>query len=260
MKHLMYLFPAVALVLIACTLPGLVAPASPTSSPTNTEAPSATPPPTTTPTSEPSATPDASATAAAQATDTAAGVLAELDRTLGDTDVKYNEGHLLWRQTNPFAIRLSGPGGEVQQIGDGLTAGNFVFKADVTWVASGWIVCGAAFRSEPNLQEGKQYRFSYLRLSGLPAWAIEVFEFGRFQNSATDVRFSGSLDMQNGSTNTFLLVVQDDSFSVYLNERREGRYYDFSRQRSSGAFGFLASQDSGKGSCTFENAWVWSLD
>jgi hypothetical protein len=66
--------------------------------------------------------------------------------------------------------------------------------------------------------------------------------------------------MQNGSTNTFLLVVQDDHFSVYINGGREGTYYDFGRQRSDGAIGFLASQESGKGSCTFENAWVWSLD
>lgn len=257
-------FPYPALILLislnACALPGLGAPPTGTSAPTNTVAPSTTPPPTDTATPEPSPTPDTPATAAARATESAAGVMAELDKTLSGSDIAYEAGGLIWRQDNTFSISLSGPDQEVQQFGDDVTAENFIVKSDVTWEASGWILCGAVFRSEPNIHNGKQYRFSYLRLSGLPAWAIEVFEFGRYLNSPTEVRFSDSLDLQNGSTNTFLIVAQDESFTVYINGTREGKFFDYSKQRSQGAFGFLASQDSGKGSCTFENSWVWSLD
>ena len=259
MKHPSQLVLSLLLILNACALPGMIAPTS-TPAPTNTSLPSETPSPTDTPTPEPSPTPNATGTAAMQATEGASGVMAELDKTLADSGVQYSGGHLLWQQTNAFAIRLSGPSDEVQQIGDDLRVGNFVLKADVTWVASGLIFCGVAFRSEPDVQDGKQYRFSFLRLSGLPAWAIEIYNFGQYQSSATDVRFSDLLDLQNGATNSFILVAHEEVFDIYINDGSEGRYYDFSRQRSEGAIGFLASQDSGKGSCTFENAWVWSLD
>ena len=66
--------------------------------------------------------------------------------------------------------------------------------------------------------------------------------------------------MGNGATNQFMLVVQDDHFTLYLNKARQGTYYDYSKQRAEGTFGFLAIQESGEGSCRFENSWVWTLD
>jgi hypothetical protein len=201
------------------------------------------------------------ATKAAQATQAAANVLEELDQVLGtDSGISYNDGHLIWQQTDSVAINLAGPDDGFEAIGDNLNAGDFIFKSDVTWEATGLLVCGAAFRSEANIEKGKQYLFSFLRLSGLPAWAIEVFEFGRFKNSPTDVRFSSTVDQDNGATNQFVLVVQGNEFKVYMNRHREGRYYDYSNQRMNGLFAFHASQSSGKGNCTFENSWIWSLD
>jgi hypothetical protein len=127
-------------------------------------------------------------------------------------------------------------------------------------MASGIIICGTVFRSEPDLEMGKQYRFAFLRLSGLPAWEIDVFEFGRYKNSPTDVKFSGALDQGNGATNEFVLVARDDQFNLYINKTREGRFFDYSKQRTQGVLGFLGAQDSGNGTCKFENSWVWSLD
>jgi hypothetical protein len=213
----------------------------------------ATPPP-------PTATPDAAATAAVRATKSAADVLDELDELLGSTDIPYKDGHLAWKQTDTITINLKGPDNRISEIDEDLTAGNFIFKSDVIWEASGILICGAVFRSEPNLLEGKQYQFVYLRLSGLPAWEIAVNEFGYFKNSPTDVKFSKALDLGNGATNQFVLVVQDDNFTVYINQVRQGRFFDYSKQRMDGNFGFLASQDSGNGYCEFENSWVWSLD
>ncbi len=257
-------FPYFALVsllfLNACALPGLSTAASPTPAPANTSLPTDTPAPTDTPTPEPTATPDVTATSAAKATESATDVLAELEQELQGDEVAFQEGHLLWKQSAPFRISLSGPDTEIQLVEKGLTAANFIFKSDVTWEATGLLICGAAFRSEPNIELGRQYRFSYLRLSGLPAWSIDLFEQGFFKNSPSDTRFSDALDLGNGETNTFILVTMDDYFTVYINGLREGKFFDYSKQRLEGAFGFLAWQDSGRGNCVFENSWIWSLD
>ena len=259
MNRFPYFGLLVLLFLTACGgIPGLNATA--TSVPTQTLQPTLTPSPTDTATPVPTATPDVTATAGAKATETADSILDELDLLLADTDIPYEDGHLAWQQTKPLIIQLSGPDDQILAIDGKLTAGDFILKSDVTWTASGIIICGAVFRSEPDLERGKQYRFLFLRLSGLPAWEIDVFEFGQYRNSPTDTKFSGALDQGNGRTNEFVLVARDDQFNLYINQNREGRFFDYSKQRTQGSFAFLGFQDSGDGSCEFENSWVWSLD
>ncbi len=260
MKHFPYLVLLTVMLLGACTnLPGLAAPTS-TPLPTNTPQPTATPLPTDTPTLTPTSTPDAAATTAAKATQAAGDILSELEKRLGDTEIPYKTGHLAWQQTRPLTIDMSGPSQKILPIDEELTAQNFILKSDVTWEATGLLLCGAVFRSEPNLDEGKQYQFMFMRFSGLPAWTIEVHEFGQFRNSPTKAKFSDVLDLGNGKTNQFILVVQDDNFTLYLNKVRQGTYFDYSNQRSEGAFAFLGLQQSGKGRCEFENSWVWTLE
>lgn len=257
MKRFPYFLILLLVCLSACNFVGAL---QPTVTATSTPLPTHTPAPTDTPTPEPTSTPDMTATSAANATETAADVFAELESELKDGDIAYQEGHLLWQQTAPFRISLSGPEDEIQVVEEGLTAGNFIFKSDVTWEATGLLVCGAVFRSDSNIQQGKQYHFTYLRLSGLPAWSISFIDKGFYKNSPSDTRFSDVLDLGNGRTNTFIIVAQDEKFTVYINGLREGRFYDYSKQSLEGTFGFLAGQDSGRGSCEFENSWVWSLD
>jgi hypothetical protein len=179
---------------------------------------------------------------------------------LADTDIPYKGGQLAWLQTRPFKINMSGPSQQILEIDEDVTAGNFIMKSDVTWDATGLLLCGAIFRSEPSLELGKQYQFMFMRFSGLPGWTIEVHEFGQFKNSPTKAKFSDALDLGNGKTNQFILVVQDDHFTLYLNKARQGTYYDYSKQRSEGAFAFLGLQQSGRGSCEFENSWIWRLE
>lgn len=229
--------------------------------PTNTlEPPAATLVPTNTST----ATPDAVATAAAQSTQAAGDVFTELDKLLSDSEVPYKEGHLAWQQTESIAINLQGPSGNtatIQEIDENLTAGNFVFKSDVTWKASGWMYCGAVFRSEPNLKKGKQYQFYFLRFSGLPIWYLDVFENGSdYLGSISKEQRASVIDMANGAVNQFVVVAEDEKFTIYFNGERQGRFFDNSKQRMDGSFGFFAWQESGTGSCTYENSWVWSLD
>lgn len=256
----------VAILLTACS--GLGAAPATTAPPTNPPEPSATSVPTSTPlptdtaTPEPTATPDAAATAAAEAAAKAAPVLAELEDLLGDSDIDYKNGQLAWQQSEPIVINMQGPSGDDTTAGidKDLTAGNFILKSDVTWTATGWMFCGAIVRSESNLDEGKQYQFYFLRFSGLPAWYIAVFEGSRYVSDISGEQFSEAIDIANGATNEIVLAAQDNEFTVYFNGVEQGSYVDNSSQRDEGHFGFMAWQESGKGSCKFENSWIWSLD
>jgi hypothetical protein len=256
-----FAFVLLALLLLsACSqIPLLAAPTS-TPSPTATPQPTISPTPSLTPTSTPTATPDVTGTAVANATLAASDVVRELDAVLAEEDIPYKQGRLAWQQNDRLKLEMSGPDHKILEIDENLIAGDFILKSDVTWDATGLLLCGAIFRSEPSLEEGKQYQFLFLRFSGLPAWAIEVHEFGQYRNSPTKTKFSDALDLSNGATNQVLLAVQDDHFTLYLNKARQGTYYDYSKQRADGSFGFLGMQQSGKGSCEFENSWVWSLD
>jgi hypothetical protein len=229
--------------------------AAPVLDPTNTVVPP-------TATLAPTATPDAKATAAAQSTQAAGDVFTELDDLLGDTEVPYKEGHLLWQQTEPIAIEMQGPSSDDTAVGiaESLTASNFIIKSDVTWKATGWMYCGAIFRSEPDIDLGKQYQFYFLRFSGLPIWYLDVYEQNNFISTISKEQSSSQLDMANGATNQFVLIAQDEIFTVYFNGVRQGRFLDSSKQRTDGIFGFFAWQESGTGSCTYENSWIWSLD
>lgn len=260
MNRLSYVSLLILILLSACS--GSVLPAAPTSTPlpTNTPPPTASQTPLPTETSTPTATPDVTATAVAQATLTAGDVISDLDNVLEDADIPYQDGHLAWKQEKSLNIKMSGPDQSYLEIDKDLSAENFILKSDVTWDATGLLLCGAIFRSEADMARGKQYQFLFLRFSGLPAWAIEVHEFGQFKNSPTKTKFSDALDLSNGATNQFMLVVQDDHFTLYLNGSRQGTYYDYSKQREEGTFGFLGLQESGEGNCRFENSWVWVLE
>lgn len=252
-----------SILLTACSMGNAAeVPTNTAAPPTDTPQPTDTPLPTDTPTPAFTATPDTAATAAAQSTAGASSVLEELDKLLGDSDVPYKDGRLAWQQTEPITINMQGPSADdtTAVIDEELSLGDFIFKSDVTWTASGWMFCGAILRSEPNLDEGKQYQLYFLRFSGLPAWYIDVFDGSSYLGSVTGEQFSDVIDVGNNATNEFVVVAQDNEFNVYFNGVDQGRYFDNSKQRSEGQLGFMAWQESGKGSCEFENSWIWSLD
>jgi hypothetical protein len=156
---------------------------------------------------------------------------------------------------------MDGPssGITVEGIGRDVTTANFVFKSDVVWNATGWF-CGGIFRSDADIVRGKQYIFYFLRFSGLPAYFIDIFDNGFYKTTITDVQFSSDIDMDNGSTNQFAIVARENEFIVFVNGHRQSRFFDYGKQRMEGAFGFMAWQESGHGSCEYTNSWVWSLD
>ena len=235
--------------------------AAPEPTPTTTLMPSPTITLTTTstPTLVPTATPNRTATVAAKATQAAGDIQSDLDSLLRDEEIDYQSGRLLWRQETPLSIDLTGPDARYQKFADGEIGKNFILKSDVTWNATGLLLCGFIFRSERDLVEGKQYVFLYLRLSGAPAWSIEYHEFGYFKNSPTRVKYSSAVDLTNGATNQLVLIANEGEFTVFINGIRQGKYYDYSEQRTEGEFAVVGSQDSGEGSCEYENTYVWEL-
>jgi len=235
--------------------------AIPTSTPTPTLDPTSTPtlPPTATPT--PTATPNATATQAARATAQAEKVSAGVKSELEALGIPVETGSLAYYQLQPQTIELT----EHQQAlnadfpsGDAVSASDFALSTDITWNTPGVATCGIMFRSTGGLSRGAEYLFQILRLSGLPAWDIEFLKDGYWKNSPVDIKTSSAIDQADGATNHVVLVAEGDKFTMYINGVRQGSYYDYSKQRLDGNFGFFAWQDSGTSTCTFENTAVWA--
>jgi hypothetical protein len=257
----------------------LMAKATPTPEPTNTSTPvptdtpkptstatpvpTNTPAPTNTPTEAPTstATPDLAATAAVIETQTAESVTTNFKTKVDKVGINLDKGHMGWIQSKADEITLDSPNQSVYHpFAENLKASDFIMSTDVTWNATGVLVCGWMFRSESNFEQGKHYEYAFLRISGLPAWDIEFWNYGKFEKNVTDkIRFASALNLENGATNHFILVVEGNKFTVYINEQRIGTFYDFSSAISEGYFAFNANQESGRGSCKYENTQIWVL-
>ena len=263
------------LLISACSRGAAVAPTStPESIPTDTPAPppskepTATPAPTDTPvptdTPEPTATstPDAAATKAAEATQEAEAAMATIQEDLNKVDLELPPGSLGWTQTESESIEMTG--GEqwiFEPFAEDLVAEDFILKTDVTWESTGGLaVCGFYYRSEPNFEEGEQYLFEMLRLSGLPAWKLTLLEFGYWKKDITPEMTAGAINQDQGSTNELIFMAKDGEFTLYINDQRIGTYFDYAETRHDGYFAFDAWQQSGETTCTFENTWVWLIE
>jgi hypothetical protein len=56
-----------------------------------------------------------------------------------------------------------------------------------------------------------------------------------------------------------LLIAENEKFTVYINDVRQGNFFDYSKQRLDGIFGFSGNEDSGTSTCTFAYTWIWQL-
>ena len=245
------------------------APASPSATPipptatavpptaTLTVEPTLTPEPTVTAT----ATPNKTATAHAEATQTAEVVITAIGKELKTVGLSTDTGYLLWAQDEPVEIALDSYGQTLfEPFGDSQTASDFVLKTDVTWESTGGLaICGLFFRSDTNFEEGKQYQYRMLRLSGLPAWAISYYQNGEFSKDISQVRTNGAINQDQGSTNKIILIAEGEMFTLYINDVRVGSFYDYSKNKMEGTFAFLAVQKSGETTCKFTDSWVWAL-
>lgn len=239
----------------ATPLPPTATAVSPTATPT--VEPTHTPEPTVTATPAP----DMTATAQVEATRTAEVVTAAIGKELETVGLSTDAGYLLWAQDEPVEIALDSYGQTLYEpFGNSQTASDFVLKTDITWESTGGLaICGLFFRSDANFEEGKQYQYRMLRLSGLPAWAISYYQNGEFSKDISQVRTNGAINQDQGSTNKLILIAKGEIFTLYINDVRVGSFYDYSKNKLEGYLAFLAVQESGETTCKFTDSWVWAL-
>jgi len=276
-KHILYLISwiaGLALLLPACAgtpaapvettapVPPSATPVPPTATlvpPTATSTPESTDTPE--PTATATSTPDKTATALAEATQAAEVIIGEIGKELETVGLSADTGYLLWAQDEPVAVDLD----EYQEwtndpFAEGLPASDFVLKSDITWEStSGLITCGFFFRSEKNIDEGKQYVYEMIRLSGAPQYAISFMEYGQYQKSISNVHTNSAIQQEQNSTNKVVLIAEGEKFTLYINDIRAGSFFDYSKSMLEGFFAYSAWQESGESTCTFADTWVWAL-
>ncbi len=231
-----------------------------TPAPSNTPLPTDTPIPTDTPTPLPTntPTPDRKATQAAEATRAYEEMSQDVKAQMEEFGFPTDSGSLAFVQEDSEQIPLTTFGDYLYApFAEDLKPADFVLRTDITWQTDGIVMCGLMFRSEPNFDTGAQYSFLYLRISGLPAWAIEYYDNGEFVSTITEVKFSSAIDMSNGATNNLMLAAEDNKFTLIINNEKVGSFYDWSKLRQDGKFAFQAVQEKGPSTCTFDNTWVW---
>jgi hypothetical protein len=257
----------------ACTPP----PPEPTATPepTDTAVPSDTPEPTATNTPEPTATNtpeptptetltptptiDLAATASFESTQAAEVILAAIDETLALFGFSTASGSLGYVGTEPIDLSVVNFATIVfEPIAEDLEFSNFVISIDVTWDStSGLAGCGLIFRSEPELVGGAQYMFRTLRLSGLPAWTVEKWDFGQFQSQLRSEP-NNAIDLDSGSTNNFVLIADGTTLTIYANGTRlTGLTIS---QLTTGRMAVITWQESGETTCLYDNYWIWELE
>jgi len=226
----------------------------PTSTPTPTE--------TSTPTITPTITPDWLATRSAYSTQQKQAFIDELTAYWTDLGISVDPGEIAWSEEAEISVDSEGYHvTTIVPIATDLVASDFILTADITWTTNGLMICGVVFRSEANLEQGRQYQFAFLRLSGLPAWDIGFYKNGYYVNSILgQEKYSRALNLANGGTNQITLVARGNKFEVYINAVYQGQYVDYSSQATSGRFGVLAWQDTGWSNCTFEHTIIWVFD
>lgn len=231
---------------------------------TATPEPTETPVPTATATETPlptaTATPDAKATAAAHATATVEAALGDINDILEDYGYSTKEGHLGFIH-DPVSVTVD-TYGERHHITDypEMDFGDFVLHSDVTWnTSSGLAGCYIVFRSDGDLERGRNYQLLTIRLQGLPLWGIGVYNNGYGEPlNPEGLLPDGAFEDTQGSTNEIVIVAEESKFTVYANGERLGT--QVSGKLAKGAIAFGAMQESGTTTCEYKHTWVWSLD
>ncbi len=232
----------------------------PTSTPVPTETPTFTPSPTDTPlpTETSTPTPDLTATRSVEATAEAEALVAEIQAELDEIGLSTDRGSLAWTSDGPVPIRITTF--QTQDwfaLADGQHFSDFIMRADVTWEStSGLAICGFWFRAESDDINAEHFEFWTVRLSGLPLWIVQLYEFNSLIANLAE-NTTAVIDQSNGSTNTYILMAEGNLLTVYANGKRLGQVTI--TRRAEGLLTYLAWQESGDTTCTFDNAWIWDL-
>ncbi len=208
----------------------------------------------------------ATAEAVLAATQTADALVSQIGEVLADYDLTTEGGRVGWIQEEPVEIHITGPSGWLyigdgfEVIADGQSFSNFVIHYKVEWTTVGALAgCGLIFRSGPDIKEDKQYQLFTWRFSGLPGWEVEYWEFGVFTSVLPPgLRFNSAINLEDGSTNEYVLVVNGTLVTIYANGTRLSNVTI--SKLSEGVLAYVAVEQSGEATCTFTDGWVWVLD
>jgi hypothetical protein len=234
---------------------------SSTPAPTDTPVPTPTPAPTDTPTATSTATPDITATHMAYSTAEAQKQLDKIAPDLKTLGYTTDSGSLVWVADQSISMSVSTYMEEKQEKITEDPIGDFILVTDVKWnSSSGLAGCSLIFRSDEDLENGVRYVFPIMRLQNAPAWDIEYYKYGEWQQTLTlgKVQFSPALNDQPESTNHLALVVKGDQFSPFINGDPLMVVTD--NKLESGHIFFETWQESGTTTCTFSNGWLWALN
>ena len=221
------------------------------------------PPPTTTSTatSTSTPTPDLTATAQTAATEQVAAYLEELEPILDDLGYSTSRGFLAYYDEGPYSIPLDIPASNLhEQIDSPNTYGNYILGIDLTWeTEAGNAGCGLIFGAQGDIRTGESTHFVYTRFSGAPYWGFHHYRGNVFQADLLGSPFgNAAIRQSNGSTNSFVTVLQDSSITWYANDVRLGGG-TMPAALLEGSLGYFAWQESGITTCTATNIWIWKL-
>ncbi len=226
--------------------------------PTDTPTPAPSPTDTPTPTETSTPTPDMTATWSVEATAIAEAVIAEIGVELETIGLSTESGRLGWVGEGPVPMRITTYNThDWFPMAEGKYYSDFVMHTDITWEStSGLAICGFWFRAESLDANAEYYKFMTLRLSGLPLWVVQLWEFDDLVSSLAE-NTTSVIDQANGSTNSYLLHLKGNLLTVYANGKRLGQVTI--TRRADGLLAYYILQESGETTCLFDNAWIWDL-
>ncbi len=200
------------------------------------------------------------------ATETPAADLSAIEPDLQLAGYSTTTGALAWQQGDPITLLADSPSTNVfaSLAEPNPTVSNFILGVDIQWESGedGLNGCDIIFRSDPDLETGRQLLFETIRFSGIypPNWGFYLISQGIIeQDLSGGAQYSPDIDQTNGNSNHYLLLVNNQEVSLFANGALV--FQDtLNTDRVDGVIGIDAWQNLGPvTTCTFSNAWVWEL-
>ncbi len=214
---------------------------------------------TTAPVIPPTATPDYQATLDHDATLEAQASVGKILDWLSDINIDLPRGYRVPITSDSARLKVTSYMGQEYEKITPDELNDFIIGVDITWnSSSGLAGCGLILRSEADPNRGSSYQFAIRRLSGAGSWDIEYFIDGKYKGNVTGgVRYHKAIDYKQDSTNRVIVTVIGEEYIVYVNGERLSSAY--SGVKLDGHVSFLAWQESGNTTCTFNDAWIWAV-
>ena len=267
-KTVLILFLVLGLFLSACaSFPNPLQPPTPTASPSPTVTLTPLPPTATltltpTPSRTPAPTRDYGATTTAEANLTQTVIEDRVRQEMTRMGLPTDKGSLGWAMSSSYNTGLDDPSQFAYHLlGDNQVFDNFIFKTEVDWNSTARQgSCGVFFRaSDFVLHTASYYIFAPMFKTGAPTWDFLFIHGGSsFQDLMGHAQLSQRIKTGAYVSNTFMLVVNQNLLTAYVNGDRLGSAID--GKRKSGYVGlFVLQEGAGKTDCTYSDTWIWKL-